>query len=193
MRWFDVNNFNVCLSRYFCVKNQLVDMERNFNALISIILNGVILAAFGVQFIWHEQPCPLCLLQRIGMIAVSIGALLNVRFGIKTSHYGLMLMASLLGGFIALRQIALHVCPGFPKFGDPVLGLSLYTWSFIVFSCCILAVSLLLFLYNPFRASEANKPRLSGYHYFALGFAFLIAMANFAATLMQCGYGPCEE
>lgn len=168
-------------------------MERNLNASISIILNGVILAAFGVQFIWHEQPCPLCLLQRLGMIAVSTAALLNVRFGIKTSHYGLMLIASLMGGFIALRQIALHVCPEFPKFGDPVLGLSLYTWSFIVFCCCILAVSLLLFIYNPFRAEETNKPRLNAYHSFAFGFAFLIAMSNFAATLMQCGIGPCEE
>jgi len=168
-------------------------MERNFNSLISIILSGVMLAAFGVQFLWHEQPCPLCLMQRLGMIAVSTGALLNVRFGIKMTHYGLMLLSSLMGGSFALRQISLHVCPGFPAFGDPVLGLSLYTWSFIVFACSILAVALLLFLYNPLKTEDAKKPPLNALHYFALGFAILIAAGNCLATLAQCGIGPCQE
>lgn len=168
-------------------------MERNLNALISIILNGVMLAAFGVQFLWNEKPCPLCLMQRLGMIAVSLGALLNVRFGIRPSHYGLMLLASLIGGSIALRQISLHVCPGFTTFGEPVLGLSLYTWSFIVFLCCVAAVALLLFLYNPHHPTESNKPQLNALHYFALGFALLIVVGNFLATLVQCGIGPCEE
>jgi len=93
---------------------------------------------------------------------------------------------------VALRQISLHVCPGFSQFGVPVLGLSLYTWSFIVFVCCILAVALLLFLYDP-EEDHDTLHNLTGLEQFALGFAFLIAFANIIATLNQCGIGPCHD
>lgn len=167
------------------------NVERDFNGIISVILSGVMLAAFGVQFIYKEEPCPLCLLQRLGMIAVSAGALLNVRFHPRAVHYGLMLLGSVFGGFVALRQISLHVCPGMPAFGLPVLGLSLYTWSFIVFVCCIAAVSLLLFIHRPY-GDERELPPLNGLEKFALGFALLIAFGNAVAALMQCGLGVCE-
>lgn len=166
--------------------------ERFLNALISLTLNGVMLAAFGVQFIAHETPCPLCLLQRLGMIAVSTGALLNLKFGIRTTHYGLMLLASLAGGFVALRQISLHVCPGFPGFGIPVLGLSLYTWSFIIFVCCVLAVALLLLLYD--QEEHLTPPaKLSAWEWVVFGFALFIAAANALAAFFQCGLGPCSD
>lgn len=166
-------------------------LERNLNALLVVILSIVLLSAFGVQFIFHEEPCPLCMLQRLGMIGVATGALLNLRFGVQMSHYGLALLSALMGGFVALRQISLHVCPGFPEFGFPVLGLSLYTWSFIVFVCSVLMIALLLFLYNPTESGQELKP-MNGWSIFALTLILLIALANIVTTYLQCGFGPCE-
>lgn len=166
--------------------------ERDLNALIVIILSGVLLGAFGVQFFMHETPCPLCLLQRLGMLGVAVGALLNVWFGVRPSHYGLMLLSALTGGFVALRQISLHVCPGFPEFGIPVLGLSLYTWSFFVFVCVTLAVALLLFLYDP-KSSLESPPPLNVWSKTAFGLIFIIAIANILTTFLQCGFGPCVD
>lgn len=172
--------------------SNLEKWQRNLNALIIVILSSILLSAFGVQIFMHEQPCPLCLLQRLGMIGVATGALMNVWYGIRTSHYGLMLLSSLMGGFVALRQISLHVCPAFPKFGLPVLGLSLYTWSFVIFVCVVLAVALLLFLYNPKESQyQPAPPNLWGK--FAFGFIVIIAAANIVTTLLQCGLGPCSE
>ena len=167
----------------------MINWQRNLNILLILILSGILLSAFGVQFIYHEEPCPLCMLQRIGMISVAYAAVLNLWFGIRVSHYGLMLISSLFGGFVALRQISLHVCPSFSTFGLPVLGLSLYTWSFIIFACVVAYVALLLFLYD---ASEEEQipPPLSGWSKFAAALILIITLANVATTLMQCGWGP---
>lgn len=165
-------------------------IERFLNAVIVLILSGVLLGAFGFQFIKHEEPCPLCLLQRLGMFGVGLGALLNVRFGIKMPHYGIILLSAFFGGFVALRQISLHVCPGFPLFGIPFWGLSLYTWSFLVFASTVLAVALLLFL--P-KKPDSDKPALGMGEKSVILLFLLIALANAIATLFQCGLGPCVD
>ncbi|WP_059359475.1 disulfide bond formation protein B [Parachlamydia acanthamoebae] len=165
--------------------------ERGLNALVVLILCGVLLSAYFVQFFWHEEPCPLCLLQRLGMISVAAGLLLNLFFGVRMSHYALSLLSCLFGGFVALRQISLHVCPGFSTFGLPVLGLSLYTWSFIVFACAVCAISLILFLYRPDK-SEQVPLNQEWFSKFALGLTLAISLANILTTYLQCGWGVCE-
>ena len=108
--------------------------SRIISSLLIITLAGVITAGFGYQITMHEEPCPLCFLQRAAMIGAAIGQLLNFRFGVKMSHHAISLFHCLFGAVVSLRQISLHVCPGFPLFGSPVLGYSLYTWAGITFS-----------------------------------------------------------
>lgn len=166
-------------------------ISRYLNTLIILILSGVLLGAFGIQIFEHEQPCPLCFLQRICMIGVATGCLMNLRFGIQMKHYALCLLSSLVGGSVALRQISLHICPTFPAFGIPVLGLSLYTWSFLVFSCVVLAVSILLFLYRP--EHEQDRVEMTLLEKFTYGLILFVTVANVFATLYQCGLGSCPD
>lgn len=170
------------------------ELQKNCNAWIVLIISGVLLGAYGVQFFAHEKPCPLCLLQRLAMLSVATACLCNVRFGIHMTHYAIVLLSSFVGGFVALRQISLHVCPGNPTFGIPVLGLSLYTWSFVIFVCCIIAVAFLLFLYDP-KGSE-NLPAKTPLNKLASA-SFLVILfitfANVVTTYLQCGFGPCSE
>lgn len=170
----------------------MISVQKNLNALLILILSGVLLSAYGVQFIYHEQPCPLCMLQRLAMIGVACAAVLNLYFGVRMSHYGLMLISSIFGGCVALRQISLHVCPGFSTFGFPVLGLSLYTWSFIVFVCVVAYVSMLLFLYDPSEREEMSTP-LNGWGKFSFALILCTALANVVTTFLQCGWGPCVD
>lgn len=170
----------------------MLGLERNLNALLVIIISGVLLGGFGVQILWHEQPCPLCMLQRLAMIGVATSALLNVWFGVRMSHYALGLLFCLMGGSVALRQISLHVCPGFPSYGLPVLGLSLYTWSFFVFVCSVLAIAVLLFLYDPER-SKKESPTINLWEKTASVLLFAIALGNIVSTFMLCGLGPCVD
>lgn len=168
-------------------------IARTLNSVMILILAGILLGALYIQLVLKEEPCPLCLLQRLGMIAVAIGALLNLRFGIKMEHYGLALLGCLMGGTVALRQISLHICPGFPEFGAPVLGLSLYTWSFLVFTSCVLGISILLFLYRPNQTADEEKPSMNLLEKIAFGSIFLIAILNLIFTFIQCGIGGCED
>lgn len=166
-------------------------LEKNLNAILIIILCGVLTSAYGVQFIYNEEPCPLCLLQRIAMISVASGAALNLYFGVHMSHYGLILLSAVAGGSVAIRQISLHICPGFPTFGIPILGLSLYTWSFIVFVCVVLYTAMLLILYDP--KEYRSNITLNSFCKFSLYFLLLIAFSNIITTFVQCGFGVCSD
>ena len=170
----------------------MISWERNVNILAILTIIGVLTSAFGVQFLLHEEPCPLCLLQRLGMLGVVCSLLLNVRFSIHASHYGLALLSSLVGGTVALRQITLHVCPGTVEFGVPVLGLSLYTWSFLVFASTVLGVALLLLIFDGSKREEPLKPfsKLTVLTFIA---STLVLVINIIATFFQCGFGPCQD
>lgn len=167
-------------------------LERALCVGLVLILSLVLTSALWVQFYMHEQPCPLCLLQRLGMFGVATGVLLNVRFGVQPAHYALSLFSAIFGGFVAIRQIALHVCPGFPEFGVPVFGLSLYTWSFIVFVCAAAYIAFTMLFYSSVKSPEVPV-QLSGFEKFGFGVIVLLILINLIATLNQCGIGPCAE
>ncbi len=125
--------------------------KRALNLLDLIAVCGILLVALYIQIFWGEEPCPLCLLQRVGMVGVGVGLLMNLKFGISSRHYALSLLNALFGAAVALRQITLHIIPGEPAFGSPIFGLHLYTWSFIGFVAMMLYITLLLFLGDGIR------------------------------------------
>lgn len=102
---------------------------------------AVLIGAFVVQFGQGEFPCPLCILQRMAMILCALGpayVIMKARDGeVKTSDfatgYGMSVVAAVGGASISIRQILLHIVPPDPGFGEPVLGMHLYTWALIVF------------------------------------------------------------
>ncbi|MBY0528362.1 MAG: disulfide bond formation protein B [Gemmataceae bacterium] len=110
----------------------------HFNVLA---ICGVLAGAFSVQFVEGELPCPLCVLQRMAMLLCALGPafiLIRARKGDMepsdfAAGYGMSVLAAIGGAVIAGRQVLLHIVPPDPGFGDPVLGLHLYTWSLIVF------------------------------------------------------------
>ncbi len=168
------------------------------NLLFVLATTLILLSAYGVQFIGRELPCPLCLLQRLAMLGVGTGALLNVKFGIRPRNYGISLGSAILGGIVAGRQILLHIAPNDPGFGSPLWGWHLYTWSFIAFVCIGLLIALMLICDRQFRdASPASSDHVASLRLDAmtrgvLGLFFMVAIANIATTLLLCGLGPCE-
>ncbi len=169
---------------------RLSQTVRTLNALMAIILMGIVTGAYYQQYVRHETPCPLCLLQRLAMIGASVGVLMNLRFGIRMRYTAFTLLSALFGGVVAGRQICLHICPGFPVFGYPVFGLSLYTWSFIAFFCTVVGVMILLFLYMP---DQSIKQSLNWFEKFAFFMVLLLTFANVITTLIECGLGPCVD
>ena len=105
------------------------------------VLVAILAAAFGARLWMGEPPCPLCMIQRIALMLAGLGLLrilARARSGVATCWaaafgQGMTIIAALLGGVAVGRQVLLHILPGDPGFGSPVLGLHLYTWCFIVF------------------------------------------------------------
>ncbi len=132
-------------------------LQKYANILWICVLCAVVLSGSVYQILFHENPCPLCLLERLGMLGTATAVLLNLRFGMRARFYALAILASIAGRFVSLRQIVLHICPQFPTFGRPVLGLDLYVWAYIVFNCSVIAAAVLQII-SSFTGYEEKQP-----------------------------------
>jgi disulfide bond formation protein DsbB len=118
--------------------------SRTLNSFGLLVVCGLLIGAYFFQFTMYELPCPLCLLQRVAFVAVGYGLALNLIYGAKPHHYGIMLLAASFGASVSIRQIMLHIVPGTGHYGSAVLGLHYYTWAGIAFFMVILGTSVML-------------------------------------------------
>lgn len=153
-------------------------------------LVGVLLVAYAEQFTGRDLPCPLCLLQRVALVGVAYGLLLNLRYGPQPQGYAIMLLAALFGMAVAGRQVLLHIVPGSGAYGAPLLGLHLYTWSFILFALVILGAAVLLFVPQP----EGGAWTLPAGVKQGLAWAVIgLTALNAVTTFLQCGPIECPD
>ncbi|MGE9271025.1 MAG: disulfide bond formation protein B [Verrucomicrobiales bacterium] len=155
--------------------------------LYVLVLMGVLLGAFGIQFIFGEIPCPLCYLQRMGMALAAMGPCLVILHGVRVKFFGMTIVAAILGGAISTRQILLHIAnTSDPGYGTAVMGLHLYTWAFIVFVTMIGVSGLHLWT---LKEGETYRPaRLSTLSKCVLGAFALILAANAVSVFVEAGW-----
>lgn len=167
---------------------------RNLNALGILAICVVLGVALFSQFVDGELPCPLCLLQRVGCVAVLTGLMLNVVKGPKPDHYSIMIIGAFFGAAVSLRQISLHIIPGTGSYGAPFLGLHYYTWSFIVFALIILGTAIIAAYSTQYhkqryiRFAEQNL-----FAKFTIVIALVIVAGNMLATFAECGPYQCPD
>lgn len=165
--------------------------------LSTLELVGIFLAlfmAFAFQILLHELPCPLCLLQRLGFLGIAFGLLLNLRFGLRPSHYSIVIISALFTSFVALRQIALHIVPGTGAYGSAIFGLHLYTWSFIVAMLIVVVTTVVLGVERQYKATSASKKISSPWLTHGLfSVITLLIIANIVSVLLQCGLVQCPD
>jgi disulfide bond formation protein DsbB len=166
-----------------------IPLARALNVLALYALSAVLLIAFYDQFVGGSLPCPLCILQRAGFAVVGAGLVLNVLSGPSPRGYSLMILGTLAGGAIALRQIALHVVPGTGGYGPPLLGLHLYSWAFVEFAAVLLGCGVMLALYR----EPGPAVRRGGAATVAVALFFAIVLGNGVSTLAECGGGLCPD
>lgn len=155
-------------------------------ALICVMLTS----AFAEQLMRHDLPCPICLLQRASFIGIGLCLCMNLKDGIKTFHYGLMLLSAILGFALALRQIFLHIAPGDPGYGQLLFGFHMYIWSAILFTIIsgLIGIGLL------FEQGFVDNHQEPGRGNIALMIFFLILiLANGISTFIECGVNVCPD
>jgi disulfide bond formation protein DsbB len=160
------------------------------NALALYAIGLVLLAAFYFQITLSEIPCPLCLLQRAAFTALAVGPVLTLRLGPRPSHYGITVLAALLGAGIAARQVLLHIAPGDPGYGSALFGYHFYTWAFLCFAAAILA-SAVVFLADAQFVGPREVPRLGLFETGAIWLVLALTVLNAAGALLECGFSAC--
>lgn len=170
-------------------------LATRINILGLLIISGVLLGAYYVQFGKGEFPCPLCLLQRLAMLGVAFGAMLNIRYGLRPAHYGVSLLSAVFGACVSVRQILLHIVPGDQGYGSAVFGLHLYTWAFIVFSVTVLLISIMMLFDKQFEKNEGSEPKSRKTPLITAVFflVVLIAISNVITTFLECGLAQCPD
>ncbi|HZG18958.1 MAG TPA: disulfide bond formation protein B [Herbaspirillum sp.] len=173
------------------------------NCLCLLAVSGCLGLLLYFRWALGEPPCDLCLLQRTGIILTGIGFMCNLRFGVKSLHYGMAMVGALLTGVSALRQLVVEGLPGQEVQGATLLGLHFYTWSalFSVTALVIIAAAL------AFKSAEypatllllqaAEKPDYLrrvpwGRIVTCAGFAVLVT-AHLASSLSDCHRHACDD
>lgn len=172
-------------------------LATKINALAILIICGVLLGAYFIQFVEGELPCPLCLLQRLALLGVVFGAMLNLRYGIRPRHYGVSLLSAALGASISIRQILLHISPidGTSGYGSPIFGYHLYTWAFIVFAVSIVLIAVMMLLKSQFELEGDGTKRkvMTPFTKAVFFLVVVIAAANVVTTFLECGFLQCPD
>lgn len=172
------------------------DLVRKFHIVALLLLSAPLIGAFGIQIFMNELPCPLCLLQRVGMLGVAVGLLMNLKFGIRPLHYGISIVSALIGAGVSTRQILLHVVPqadGVTGFGDAVLGMHLYTWALVVFLASILGIALFMALMKWSESLSDEIVSLNKIEKAVFGLFIILALANSVGAFLECGLEPCPD
>ena len=159
------------------------------NAWVLIL---ILVAAFAAQFIYGEPPCPLCVLQRIGLILCALGPLYllvgqrdgEVAVRDVATGAGISILAGMFGAAASARQVLLHIMPADPGFGTPVFGLHLYTWCLIAFLAHIAASGVMLAGTAWLDDRRVEPWRFTGVTAFALA---TIIIANIASVIAEAG------
>src|SRR3984957_1565002 len=133
-------------------------MGVSLNALGLYGIALVLAAAFAVQILLAELPCPLCLLQRVLFSMLAVGPILNIRFGPRPGHYALSLLAAVAGATVSARQILLHIMPRDPGYGSALLGYHYYTWAFVGFAAAIALIAIVLLFDDGLPDVAAARP-----------------------------------
>ncbi len=162
------------------------------NALGLYAVAAILAAAFLLQVVLQELPCPLCLLQRVAFVGLAVGPVLNLRYGPRPSHYALSLLAALAGAGFAMRQILLHIAPGDPGFGSAVFGLHYYSWAFVCFAAAMGLIALVMLFEGQFDR-RSGEPALGAFEKAAVWLVIGLALANAAGVFLECGLTVCPD
>jgi disulfide bond formation protein DsbB len=153
-------------------------------------------AMFVFQFGMNEMPCPLCITQRMAMIAASLGPVYIVTQALRnrlvTTRFmvglGMATVGAVVGAIMSTRQVELHILPGDPGYGTAIMGMHLYTWALVTFVVVLVFAGALLLFGTEFQpvAPDARWARTLAW---IIVWAFIATIAiNMVVVFIEEGF-----
>jgi disulfide bond formation protein DsbB len=183
------------------------ELARALNFIGMMAMVGVLIGAMIIQFYYRELPCTLCLLQRLAMVGVAVGAAMNLMLGPDARNYGVCLVSAVFGMAISLRQSLLHINPFFDKstglptmestanmpFGESILGLNMYVWGVVIFGTVMLSIAIAQMFHGQFEQRKKEPKWLSQLASIGVGSLFVVVALQTVLTFLECGPGGCPN
>jgi hypothetical protein len=101
---------------------------------------------------------------------------------------GLAIVGALLGSVMSTRQILLHILPGDPGYGEPILGMHLYTWALVSFFVVLAFAGVLLTFGTEFMPIAPATPVLRWVVWAVVGLFLFTIAANLVVVFVEEGF-----
>ena len=175
-----------------------IELARGLNYVGLVVPLLVVLAAIVTQVVTGELPCSHCNLERLAYFTIALGPALNLRFGIRPSHYGISLAGAMFLGTVSIDmmvRIAQEVGPA--GYGPVVLGLHVNSWSLIISIVAGVGVVLMLLWERQFDLARPHRTILgrptSLLLLIALIFVMGVVALDLISVIFECGPGICPD
>lgn len=176
----------------------LVQLNYIYSISLLLFITLILSAAFYLQLVYNELPCPLCLLQRVAYLGIGFSLMLNLRNNYSLRHDGLAMIVTVILLIISTRQTLLDIYPrpGHEYIGTAILGLHMPVWSIVisVLLLSIYALKLCMFGY----VKEMENTRLESFPILkicagiVMWFIIALCAGNLVSSFIQCGLQSCH-
>jgi disulfide bond formation protein DsbB len=160
------------------------------------VVAAILTAAMAYQYLNHEIPCPLCLLQRLALFGVCFGIIQNFRSGYSDRNTGWSLLFTLFLLFVSVRQTLINIYPrpGHAYVGSAVFGIHMPVWCVLIATAILVAFGLKLTVLGGDHKFEGRKPAGALGKLAAAGVIVVVVLCtiNFASVVVQCGLDSCR-
>ena len=176
----------------------LASLNYIYLLLVMFVIAGILTTAMTLQYVKGELPCPLCLLERVAMLGVCFGIMLNFRRGFSYQNTGFSLLFTIVLLVIAVRQTLLDIYPrpGHEYIGSAIFGIHMPVWSIIIALCLLTAYAIKLAILGGdeyLRGAEPSEfPAIKKIADILSLYVIAICVINLISVILQCGFGECH-
>jgi disulfide bond formation protein DsbB len=166
--------------------------------LVIFVMAGILTAAMTLQYVNGELPCPLCLLERVAMLGVCFGIMLNFRRGFSYQNTGFSLLFAIVLLVISVRQSLLDIYPrpGHEYIGSAIFGIHMPVWSIIIALALLIAYAIKLAILGGdeyLREADVSEfPAIMRIADILSIYVIAICLINLVSVVLQCGLGECH-
>ena len=166
--------------------------------LVMFVIAGILTAAMTLQYVNGELPCPLCLLERVAMLGVCFGIMLNFRRGFSYQNTGFSLLFAIALLVISVRQSLLDIYPrpGHEYIGSAIFGIHMPVWSIIIALALLIAYAIKLAILGGDEylreADVIEFPAIRRIADILSIYVIAICLINLVSVVLQCGFGECH-
>lgn len=181
-------------------RSTVLDYMKILSVIEVIIITVIIIIEFYFQFSVYNMPRPisLILLQRLGLLAMGFGFLLNTHFHIRPSHYALSLLTSVFTLLVSLKIISIHMLDPI-GIGPKIFGMHIYSWIFVVSIIYIIYTAIIMSFSGQYdlhqrtsrEVSESSNKIIRIITHIVFVIFVISTIISIGIAYYQCGFSYC--